>query len=714
MELQGFTAAESRAFLQARGRVGGDDWHRFSGGNPLVLTEMVLNGTAKADSFEELVRGRLAGLGGAELTALQAGAVLGRTFAHDVWQAVVGQALPVRALIEAQFLQEDGDGYQFKHDLVRGVVLAEMPAFHRTQLHTHIGDILAGRQGDSATIAWHFAQAHAYTQAIRHFREAGEKRLALGDVVSARKYYSEATALLPNVTVTWGEKLRLDCLALQLEQIESWSSANDAKARWLETQAEQLGDGELLLKVLQTRLTHSFLQGQLAEVSALCERIRVVAQGLEDWEVEIRAFCFIARRLLTVFKDAEQGIPFAKRAVFLADKMRHLPALLLEARLALIANYLTDRQVSPAQEQLALAEHLFDLHPELAPMQAQLRTYQALVAQLLGDSETAFAHFEQLITIYERTQAYSGLQVALYNGAHLAMMMGQHERARDIAEKLLRHVLQLSQQGDQYWAFIARAMLTECYTMAGNMVLAEEMFTALLHWLNQGNEGHGGIYGWTVAGIFYFYQGNYAAAYDATKRVLTLAEKRGTLTTSPLLTHAETAHFLGKSAEAQEMMARVKEMVDPKAVGNNQVYFHYVDYLLTGEMPALIAARDMMFTLANRLHNVEVRRSYLVRLPLHEDIRRHWGAHGNGLRLVTLGEQNVMWVVDDGEKDAGILQKEGKVGLRHHRLRRLLAEAEIQRVGVSSAVLANALGVSARTIERDLRTLALASDIPIN
>jgi hypothetical protein len=67
------------------------------------------------------------------------------------------------------------------------------------------------------------------------------------------------------------------------------------------------------------------------------------------------------------------------------------------------------------------------------------------------------------------------------------------------------------------------------------------------------------------------------------------------------------------------------------------------------------------------------------------------------------------WTVDAGDADAALAKREGSaraaVALRHHRLLRLLTEAEAADARPTIADLAGALDVSSRTIRADLATL---------
>ena len=73
----------------------------------------------------------------------------------------------------------------------------------------------------------------------------------------------------------------------------------------------------------------------------------------------------------------------------------------------------------------------------------------------------------------------------------------------------------------------------------------------------------------------------------------------------------------------------------------------------------------------------------------------------------------VKWVVNAGDEDAQVLRAQGKVGLRRYRLRRLVYQARAQGAVPTDVDLARALGVTVRTIERDMAALrALGAPAP--
>ena len=65
-----------------------------------------------------------------------------------------------------------------------------------------------------------------------------------------------------------------------------------------------------------------------------------------------------------------------------------------------------------------------------------------------------------------------------------------------------------------------------------------------------------------------------------------------------------------------------------------------------------------------------------------------------------------MWTVDDRLLDAVIEKERGRTAVRLERLKRLSLEANMAGAAATHQQLADALGVSLRTVDRDIDTLA--------
>lgn len=77
--------------------------------------------------------------------------------------------------------------------------------------------------------------------------------------------------------------------------------------------------------------------------------------------------------------------------------------------------------------------------------------------------------------------------------------------------------------------------------------------------------------------------------------------------------------------------------------------------------------------------------------------------HGRSLRETATTE--VVWTVDAGLEDRQVLQRHGRIALRHVRIQRLLDEALAQGAVATQEDLAHVLQISVRTIKRDCADL---------
>jgi hypothetical protein len=136
----------------------------------------------------------------------------------------------------------------------------------------------------------------------------------------------------------------------------------------------------------------------------------------------------------------------------------------------------------------------------------------------------------------------------------------------------------------------------------------------------------------------------------------------------------------------------------------------------------LLAAYEELQSQARAIGDAELRRSFFQRVLLNREIvaaydemtgmTRTWSgplAHREAPLGRTLRADEmvpVVWTVAAPEDDA----ISGKTDRRRHRLKRLLREAEAQDAAPTDDDLGEALGVSRRTILRDLQ--ALSTEIP--
>lgn len=192
-------------------------WGRGAG-NPL-FTEALVNrdGTVSAVlpwTLRELLAGAVKDLPEATQQLLRTAAVGGSRAGHGLLAAVTGWddaalTAAVRPAVAANVLVSDGDGYAFRHQLIREAVLEDLLPGERAQAHRRFALALDSSAG---------AGAGAAVAVARHWLGAGESSLALEAAWRAAGETGAAFA--------YAQRLQM------LEQVlELWDRVPDAAAR---------------------------------------------------------------------------------------------------------------------------------------------------------------------------------------------------------------------------------------------------------------------------------------------------------------------------------------------------------------------------------------------------------------------------------------------------------------------------------------------------
>jgi tetratricopeptide (TPR) repeat protein len=163
--------------------------HRTTDGNPFFVAQMARAFREQGrleipDGPGDAVRSRVARHGPRIQSALEAAAVLGMRFDFELLHAltaVSGRDLlgTLDACIDARLLSEDGDGYRFRHELVRDALLGSLPPDRARLLHAAAADALQTREeGPGGDGRWFTAIAH-------HRRESGDAGGAVAPLLAA-------------------------------------------------------------------------------------------------------------------------------------------------------------------------------------------------------------------------------------------------------------------------------------------------------------------------------------------------------------------------------------------------------------------------------------------------------------------------------------------------------------------------------------------------
>jgi DNA-binding CsgD family transcriptional regulator len=163
-------------------------------------------GRVLPEDLAALLLSRVERLSDAAQRVLRAAAVAGRRAEDELIRAAAGLPLPeyedaIREAVTQQLLVPDGDGYSFRHALLREAVEADLLPGERTRLHGVLAGLLAdderlaNQAGTAAELAHHYLASHdipgAYAASIR----AGAEAEQLGAPAEAHRHYDQALAL---------------------------------------------------------------------------------------------------------------------------------------------------------------------------------------------------------------------------------------------------------------------------------------------------------------------------------------------------------------------------------------------------------------------------------------------------------------------------------------------------------------------------------------
>jgi tetratricopeptide (TPR) repeat protein/transcriptional regulator with XRE-family HTH domain len=238
------TPAEAHALLEALlPEERSDGWGarlvERTGGVPFFLVSCALDAQAsrvegRQDqevpwSVAESIRLRVALLPQMERDLLETAATVGRQAERAVllgMAPLASRAQETRAALErlcqARLLTEAGeDGYQCVHDLIREVVLADLSAVRRVQLHQVVAETLEQLPGKRPVerLAYHYSRAGVTEKATFYLEQAGDRAWKLHAHIEAERAYRELVTLQERLgrTMDWARVSEKLILVLEIQ-----------------------------------------------------------------------------------------------------------------------------------------------------------------------------------------------------------------------------------------------------------------------------------------------------------------------------------------------------------------------------------------------------------------------------------------------------------------------------------------------------------------
>jgi class 3 adenylate cyclase/predicted ATPase len=350
----------------------------------------------------------------------QIGAVIGRTFSHELLAAVA--PLPEGALsnalaklIDAELIFSFGAlpevTYSFKHALVQDAAYQSLLKSRRQQLHAQIAEAMETRLPEAIhtppeVIAHHFTQAGVVEKALRYWKQAGQLAMARSATAEAIAHLSSGLQIvlgLPESEPRDRQELAIQ-LAMGSAFVAAYGFAAPQTAQAYERAreiCERLGDSEALFPVLYGLCLFHLYAADLTSSRAASDRLLELARTSDD-----RGRLFFAHR---------------------AAGVSHYPA----------GNLLT------AREHLERALDLYDPDEHRAPAfiyafdpKVVCLDYLARTLFPLGQVGQSLRRNDEAIAEARRTGHRNSLALPLFFGGTLRQLAGDRDAVRAMVEEL--------------------------------------------------------------------------------------------------------------------------------------------------------------------------------------------------------------------------------------------------------------------------------------
>jgi len=355
----------------------------------------------------------------------QLGATLGREFSYELIRAVspLDEATlqkGLRELVAAELLYQRGPlpqaRYVFKHALIRDASYESLLRSKRQRFHQRIAEVLEKRFTDTLEtqpelVAHHYTSAGLTEQAIPYWQQAGHHAMAHSAYVEAVSHLSKGLELLsslPQSRQRSQQELALrSALGVALVTTRGYSSPDVAQnySRAQEV-CEGIGDLPQIVPTLYGLWTYHLLRDQREASFALVDRLEQLARSPEArfiatttrgvtmyWEGDFRG---ADRHLASAIELYDPAYPRSLAASFSADA--------------------------------ALLAHC----------------YRIWCLFQVGQEDQAVELCRQVKELAAQTSSSYAVATALHYETTLSLHLGEVERTRELAEKLI--ALSLEQQ----------------------------------------------------------------------------------------------------------------------------------------------------------------------------------------------------------------------------------------------------------------------------
>ncbi len=418
------------------------------------------------------IRQRVAALPVATRELLGAAAVMGRYVPGVLLHALALQPerealVALEASCQARLLLETEDGFQFPHDLIREVILADVSAARRRLLHRLVAEALEQRPGAPPLeyLAYHWVAAGDREKAAVALEQAGDHAQAIYAFAEAEGAYRGCLAQLESLGSLQklarlyeklGNALTIqdryeEAIAVFEQAVEGYRIQQDQEGQWRVlaqiglvhghrgTSKEGLAELEPVVETMELGLVSSGLAALYAALAflamsssdhakqlAFAEQAVQLAQALKDEEILIQATYWMSVAFLALGRPQE-SLPPLLETIRMAEQVGDLWNL-SKALNSLSGRHLLRGEFEQSQAYVeracAAAEPL-----GWSALMAYLWFCRGEVAWYRGEWTKAKEHYEHALALGRESGGIWGVGFPGFGRGHLALIQGQAEVA---------------------------------------------------------------------------------------------------------------------------------------------------------------------------------------------------------------------------------------------------------------------------------------------
>ncbi|MYS87514.1 helix-turn-helix transcriptional regulator [Embleya scabrispora] len=378
---------------------------RRSEGNPLFVEALAGTDAETPAPLTELLLAEVRSIPDPGRRVLRAAAVAGTTLGHAFLRSVaeldeVALEDALRPVIDARLLVAVGDGYAFRHTLIRDAVYGDLLPGERIRLHARCAHVLAA----DPALAF---EGRAAAELAAHWYAAGDRARAF-----TAAWHAAAAA---GTAYAYAERLAMSQRVLDL-----WDAVPDP--------AGELGTDRIgVLELAADAAVHGGAAGRAEEL------LTAALRDLDPGRDPERTARVLASRAAARERTGRDALPDLERAVRLApaDRAMSTRGRLLASLADTLASRGRDRVAREhAREALRLGEAVAD-----GSIRARALTTSAMLTARTGDLAPAVELYEQAARIARAEGCDDDLLAAIAGRADALQAAGEHRAAAEVARR---------------------------------------------------------------------------------------------------------------------------------------------------------------------------------------------------------------------------------------------------------------------------------------